>query len=157
VWFTPQAFHWRRPNQRAPTFRELRNMVWLGLATGATGVVAYKFEHWNPDIRLGMNFLAGEVRDLKAVVLAGNMPDSVRVDAPNPEQLHMSVRRADGDLYVLACSTATEPQSVRFLLPNAGDVRRLHVVSAARSVDASDGWPRSTGYARPSPVTCFMS
>ena len=140
VWFTPQSFHWRRPNQRAPMFRELRNMVWLGLGTGATGAVAYKAERWNPDIRLGMDFLAGEVRDLNAAVLAKNLPDAVRVDAPDREHMHVSVRRSNEDLFVLACSTSTKPQSVRFSLPGASDVHRLHIVSEARSVDASDGW-----------------
>lgn len=139
VWFTPQAFHWRRPNQRAPRFRELRNMVWQGIIYGATGVVAFKAERWDPDIRLGMDFLAGEVRDLKAAVIAGDQPMAVEVKADIPEHFHCSTRRIGQEFCVLACSTATEPQKVTLKFAKGTAPERLYAISEGRTLELSEG------------------
>ena len=139
VWFTPQAFHWHRPNQRAPNFRELRNMVWQGIIYGATGVVAYKAERWDPDIRLGMDFLAGEVRDLRDAVIAGDRQPGVNVVAGVPEHIHCSVRQTGQELVVLACSTSATPQTATLTLAGTTPPNRLYAVSEGRTLELKDG------------------
>ncbi|MGC9316458.1 MAG: sugar-binding protein [Armatimonadota bacterium] len=142
VWVTPQAFNWQlvsgRANHREPNFRELRNMVWQALIHGATGVVAYKCERWWPDVRLGMDFVAGEVRDLRDVVVARDRPKAVTVTAQQPEHFCASVRAVRDHLYLLACSTAKEPQRVEFAFPETRS-QVLHVVSEERLIPVTDG------------------
>ena len=85
-------------------------MTYQAVVYGATGFLWYTFSHAGnyPDIGLGMPFLAREVQRLKAFVLSPDVPDAVRVNAPKPEHIHVSLRRAREAERPLAVNTATE-------------------------------------------------
>ena len=148
IWITPQGFNYGdygRAGQRGPNLTELRNMTYQAVVYGATGFLWYTFSHAGnyPDIGLGMPFLAREVQRLKAFVLSPDVPDAVRANAPKPEHIHVSLRRAGGQSVLFVVNTATETQSVELTLPQEM-ARELHVVSEGRTVAARDGRLRET-------------
>jgi len=146
TWLVPQAFnysdlkHCHTNNNRAPSFLELRNMVYQGVIAGAKGFLAYI--HWASlhyvDLQRGMSFLAYETADLKGAILAPDAGPILKVNAAIPEHIHTPCRRVDDVLYVFAVNTATEPQKVTFEFintPFADDT--LHVVSEDRALPVS--------------------
>ncbi len=142
AWVTPQAFNYGdygRAGNRGPNLTELRNQLYQAVAHGAKGFLWYTYGqiHNYPDLEIGMPFLSREARDLKAAILANDEPDAVAVKAPQPEHIHVALRRAEGDLYVFAVNTATEPQEVSFTVTGAPDT--LYVVSEGRQVSLRDG------------------
>jgi len=144
LWITPQAFNYGdygRENNRAPTFAELRNMTYQAVIQGTKGFLYYTWAHSQNymGVQRGMPFLASEVADLKAAILAPDTGDRVEVQAPAAEHVHCAVRRVGDAPYLFAVNTATEPQEVQFALEGMGpDMRRLHVVSEGRFVEVDD-------------------
>ncbi|MEA3403672.1 MAG: carbohydrate binding family 9 domain-containing protein [Armatimonadota bacterium] len=142
AWVTPQAFNYGdygRAGNRAPTFTELRNQLYQAVVYGAKGFLWYTHSQaFNyPSLGIGMDFLCREALDLKAAILSPDAPDEVSVQAPQPEHMHVAVRRAGGELYVFAVSTATQPQEATVTV--AGAPERLYVVSEGRRVELAEG------------------
>ena len=154
LWITPQAFNYGdygRENNRAPTFAELRNMTYQAVIQGTTGFLYYTWAHSQNymGVQRGMPFLAREIADLEAAILAPDAGDRVEVQAPAPEHVHYAVRRVGDALYLFAVNTATEPQEVRFRLEEiAPDTRRLQVVSEARFVEVDENGAFQDQFAR---------
>jgi len=145
VWATPQAFNYGdygRQNQRGPTLVELRNQLYQCVIYGAKGFLWYTYSHTQnyPDIGLGMPWLSFEVTDLKDAILAEPAADTaVAVESDRPEHLHVSARRVNGELFVFAVSTATEPRDARLVIAPALQSTSLYVVSEERTVPLVDG------------------
>ncbi|MFO8079780.1 MAG: hypothetical protein R6V07_05675, partial [Armatimonadota bacterium] len=142
AWVTPQAFNYGdagRAGNRAPTFTELRNQCYQAVVYGTKGFLWYTYGHARnyPALGMGMQFLGHEAQDLKAAILAPDAPDEFTVEADQPRHMHVAVRRADGELYVIAVNTATEPQEATITL--AGLPESLHVVSEDRQVQTAGG------------------
>lgn len=140
VWVTPQAFNYGdygRDENRAPNLVELRNQCYQAAVYGAKGFLWYTYSQASnyPSLGLGMDFLCREALDLQDTILAPDAEDEVTVEADQPGQMHVAVRRAGDQLYIIAVSTATEPQQATIKL--AGLPARLHVVSEGRSVDTA--------------------
>ncbi len=139
AWVTPQAFNYGdygRPNNRAPTFKELRNMLYQAVVYGAKGFLWYTWAASQnyPDVGLGMPYLAKEIRDLREAVLAPET-GGARVKCARPDEMHVSVRRAGGRWVIFAVNTATEAQYVTFDLSAVkGLPRELYVVGEGRTV-----------------------
>ncbi len=142
VWITPQAFNYGdygRAGNRAPNFTELRNQCYQAVVYGVKGFLWYthgQAENY-PALGIGMDYLCREALDLQAAILAPDAPDEVSVDADQPEHMHVAVRRAEGELYVFAVSTATEPQQASIAIE--GLPERLHVVGEGRQVQTAGG------------------
>ena len=145
VWATPQAFNYGdygRQNQRGPNFVELRNQLYQSVIYGAKGFLWYTHSHTQnyPDIGLGMPWLSFEVADLKEAILAEPAEDvTITIESDVPEHLHVSARRVNGELFVFAVSTATEPLNARFAIAPAPGMRSLYVVSEERNLSLVDG------------------
>ncbi len=144
LWITPQAFNYGdygRENNRAPTFDELRNMTYQAVVEGTKGFIYYL---WGDSrsymaLRVGMPFLAREVADLKEAILAPDVVDAVKVEAPLPQHMHGSARKIGEQVYVFAVNTSPEAQQVAFALGEAlGPVAELHVVSEGRSIQRGE-------------------
>jgi len=145
VWVTPQAFNYGdygRQNQRGPNLIELRNQLYQAVAYGAKGFLWYTYSHTQnyPDIGLGMPWLSFEAADLRDAILADGDPKAtVKVEAPKPEHLHVSLRRVNGEVYLFAVNTATEPQEVTLTIDPAPSQSALQVVSENRTVRLTKG------------------
>ena len=148
AWVTPQGFNYGdygKTGNRGPTLTELRNQAVQAVVGGGTGFIWYTHSQINnyPDLRLGMPFVARELHDLQAAVLAPDAPGVVTVTAPKPEHLHVCARRVGDDLFVFAVNTATEPQDVTITFSRAATAKgapaMLAVVSEARSVKLGGG------------------
>lgn len=144
AWLTPQAFNYGdygKQNNRAPTFAELRNMLYQGVVYGAKGFLWYTWSHAAnyPSLGLGMPYLAREVADLREAVFAPEVAGSVTAEGAAPEHLHVSARRVGDDWFVFAVSTATQPQEVRLKLSATPAPDRLYAVGEGRILDLRDG------------------
>lgn len=142
VWVTPQAFNYGdagRAGNRAPNFTELRNQCYQAVVYGAKGFLWYTYGHANnyPSLGIGMDFLCREALDLKAAILAPDAPDDLSVQADLPAHMHVAARRVDGELYIFAVNTATEPQQTTIALAQMPE--RLHVVSEGREAQPVQG------------------
>ncbi|MBC7288648.1 MAG: hypothetical protein H5T86_11545, partial [Armatimonadetes bacterium] len=139
AWVTPQAFNYGdygKPNNRAPNFIELRNMLYQAVVYGAKGFLWYTWsasENY-PDIGIGMPYLAREIRDLRDAVLAPAVAEA-KVQCAKPEEMHVSIREAKGQLVIFAVNTATEAQDVTIELAGLKNAPgELYVVGEGRSV-----------------------
>ncbi|MEN6347768.1 MAG: hypothetical protein ABFE16_20925, partial [Armatimonadia bacterium] len=145
IWVTPQAFNYGdygRVNQRAPRLIELRNMLYQAAIYGAKGFLWFTYAHTAnyPDLGIGMPWLSFEVADLKSAILADPSTEvSLKADAPQPWNLHLSVRRVGKELYVFAVNTATIPQQVRLTFTSGPGPQELYVVSEGRKVKLQRG------------------
>ena len=139
IWITPQAFNYGdygRENNRAPTFTELRNMTYQAVAQRTTGFLYYIWSHSQNymSLQVGLPFLAREVMDLEAAILAPESGETLEVTAQAPEHVHGSVRRAGGAVFVFLINTATEAQTLQFSLETLPP--ELFVVSENRVLQA---------------------
>ncbi len=144
AWLTPQAFNYGdygKQNNRAPTFAELRNMLYQGVVYGAKGFLWYTWGHSPnyPNLGFGMPYLAREIADLRDAVFAPDVARCVTAEGAAPEHLHVSARRVGDDWVIFAASTATEPQDVRLKLAAAPAPDRLYAVGEERVLTARDG------------------
>ncbi len=142
AWVTPQGFNYGdygRAGNRGPTLTELRNQNYQAVVHGAKGFLWYTYGQYQnyPDLYLGMPFLAREMADLKAAVLADDVPHAVAIAAAKPEHLHVSLRRAGKGLVLFAVNTATEPQTATLTIKDAP--ANLVVVSEGRTVSLING------------------
>lgn len=142
AWVTPQGFNYGdygRAGNRGPTLTELRNQNYQAVIYGAKGFIWYTYGQYGnyPELNLGMPFLAREMADLKAAVLADDVPGVVTVKAPKPEHLHVSLRRVGDEMTLFAVNTATEPQTATFTVKGAP--ASLYVVSEGRKVSLAGG------------------
>ncbi len=139
TWLVPQAFAWyqyqpegsnrgRTPTEaelksgRAPTYEEERCMTYLALAHGAKGLIYYCYydlrvlpqylEMWG-----WMKRIAAEVKALSPVLLSPEDLGPARF-APNTAPVHTKLKRANGNLYLIAVNAGREPCQVTFELPS---------------------------------------
>jgi hypothetical protein len=144
IMVTPQAFNYGdygKLNQRGPNLTELRNQMVQAIIYGAKGFLWYTYAHAAnyPEIGIGMPWLSFEAQNLKPAILADPAADiQVRVEAANPEHVHVSARRVGNDIYLFAANTDTAAQDVKLTLTGAA-LGKLFVVSEGRSVEVSGG------------------
>ena len=113
-WQVPQAFAWKwdykdRPDQRFPTFKELRSMVWQQIAVGANGILLYSYGQMIRRPGFDDNFrvsckVAADVKAFIPVLLLDPGPDV----ASKPERTIVRTWRDGARAYVLVCNTYPE-------------------------------------------------
>jgi len=138
VWVTLQGMNWNyfgRKGQRAPNLTEARNMNYQAVVHGATGFLWYGegYLRLTLDLAIGVPFLAREMQLLKDFVLSRDVSRAVRVHAPLPEHMHVSLRRSDKGFALFAVNTAASRQTVAFELQE-GPAASVFVVSEMRQV-----------------------
>lgn len=142
AWVTPQAFNYGdygRVNNRAPNFTELRNMLYQSVIERATGFLWYTYGQTPnyPQLKLGVSWLAQEAKLLQPVILSPQTSREVKVE-PADGKLKATLREVDGQWYLLAVNTATEPVDAALHLPEGSRVK-WYVISEGRSVTAAGG------------------
>ena len=120
VWQVPQIFDWcmyhkpPRPDERAPTEDEMRNMSWQSIAGGANGLVYYSY-HCLWAMRAKDPFekrwaecckVADEIRRLFPILLSD--PATLRFSRGVPEKLGWRAWSYEGDAYVLFVNASRE-------------------------------------------------
>jgi hypothetical protein len=113
VWMIPQAFGWHGAEE--PTAAELRNMTYLCVAHGATGIVWFT---WRPDessgeklhqseaLRQAVRETARELSQLAPVWLAPSVPDQPRAEGSSG--LHLLAKEHGAALYLLAVNATLQ-------------------------------------------------
>ncbi|MBX7259280.1 MAG: hypothetical protein K1Y02_23160 [Candidatus Hydrogenedentes bacterium] len=130
VWQVPQVFSWAnysksetpKPEDRMPTFDEMRSMAWQCIAEGANGLIFYSWfdirrdkttpfeEHW-PKVKA----IAAEIRDMIPVLLS--VEPAPRIETAPNEDICWRAQQL-GDTTTLIVVNATEkPATTQFKLP----------------------------------------
>ncbi|MFA9480398.1 sugar-binding protein [Phycisphaerales bacterium AB-hyl4] len=144
VWVTPQAFSWadlrdERQDERAPTFRDLRNMNYQAVVAGSTGHIpfAYNRGRRHPAIRLGLGYLATEMALLKDAVLAVDSARQLDVSAADGQVLH-TLRQANDQYYLFVVNVSDQAQELTATLPSDAPTQ-WYVVSEDDSLQLEEG------------------
>ncbi len=139
TWITIHAFDWARKGHRTrpPTFRELRNQVYQVFANNGKGILMYSYTHWSQmfsDLRVGPNFLAGELQVNKDLLLASNSNSLLQVNSPD-KNFQSALKRFGNDICIIAVNTSDKPITVGFELKQP--VKKLYILSERKSVNGS--------------------
>ncbi len=116
-----QAFQWEktalRPQTRAPTFAELRNMTYQAILAGAQGILYYTFRDpsWSlpdhPELWQGLQSLVPELKSFEPWLLSGP-PDVYRLgESVLVGQWHLDTNQPD---LLIVLNLANQPQTVSF-------------------------------------------
>ena len=126
MWFVCQCFDWRdvmgmahtTEMPRAPSQRELRNMVFQALANGANGVLFWRYRDIDarPKLKEALKKLLGEIEELTAILLS---PDSRQGVVLQPPSSPLAYRAFDHEskVYLLVCNPTRGSQEAQFELP----------------------------------------
>jgi len=143
VWVNPQLFNHHPPKERMPTYWEERCMTYLGIVTGAKGVVYYAFkpsydhvkEH--PGLWEGVKALGRELSSLSPVLLA---PDSSeKLTVKSSLDIHYLLKEYQNKTYILAVNTSPTVGQATFKLPSWGEERTISVFPEDRTISLSSG------------------
>ena len=131
-----QTFY--EPGGKMPTRAELRNMTYLSVVRGVTGILYFAFKYGgppmpqrDPDTWADLKQLAGEFRTLAPVFLS-DPPSDATMHHDGGTSIASQLYRHAGAYYVLAVNQHDRPTGpVRFTLSIAGD-RHDAALSAER-------------------------
>ncbi len=131
VWLIAQAFggveHW----PRAPTARELRNMVYQGLVGGAKGVLFYRYceeneRHIQPlALWREAQHLAAELAELGPVFLQGEHRLAAQ---PTSGEIAVAIKEYKGAFYVFAVNVAEDSRRLDLRLEGLPPMGRAEVL-----------------------------
>lgn len=128
-------------NHRAPSFVDLRNQMYQAAVAGAKGFFWY-CRYWiEPQVKIGLTYLARESQLLREAIFAPKSPHkfiAVKDSGKYPEDLHLSRREVGKDFYLFAVSSSDKRRKTRF---NTGKTRnkKLFVVGECREVELQKG------------------
>lgn len=124
-------------NSRSPTFSDLRAQLYQAVAAGAKGFWWYCL-HWiEPDVEIGLTYLAQEVKTLRDAILAPQSPHAFALVGEEAD-LALARREVRDEVYLLAVNASRKPRELRFRAAEIADAR-LQVVGEARSVEVRGG------------------
>jgi hypothetical protein len=140
MWITPQGFNYGdygRKNNRAPNFRELRNMQYQAVQGGVTGFIWYTYykSRQYPSCVYGINFLAQEAQLLKNVILNSNRKKLKTSDKKLNAVFYSNI---NGHQYLIVVNNNTTPQKAKISLPTRKNIK-WYVVSEKRSCFSKNG------------------
>jgi hypothetical protein len=151
-WVVPQAFEWAGlyVTSRSPNLTELRCQQLQGFIGGARGLLWFTDRHRanSVDLALGLPFLGQEAGKLREAVLAPEIPDGVKVEAPEEKLLHAAARKVGEHWFILTVNTHTDDQPAVTLTVPGLTVNTLFVVSENRTIDIAAGGTFSDDFGR---------
>jgi hypothetical protein len=136
AWVTPQGFNYGdfgRVNNRAPDFRELRNMQYQSVIAGATGFTWYTYYKAKPypDLILGVKFLCEEAKLVEKVILSPNKRLVLKTSDKDIKAVYYK------DIYkndwIIAVNNATTSKNIKITLPS-GAPSKWFVLSEGRDL-----------------------
>ncbi|MCK4982525.1 MAG: discoidin domain-containing protein, partial [Victivallaceae bacterium] len=143
VWVILQAHDgalFGRQNDRAPNFVELRNQMHQAAVAGAKGFFWY-CRYWiEPQVKMGLTYLAKECQLLREAIFAPESSQefiAVKGVSKYPD-LHLSRREVGEDTYLFAVSSANKKREIRFNVAGLKD-RQLFVVGENHEVKLQRG------------------
>ncbi|NOZ24214.1 MAG: hypothetical protein GXP25_24325 [Planctomycetes bacterium] len=126
VWLICQCFDWRDvlgiaeggDVERSPAERELRNMVYQGLTSGASGVLFWRYGELvaHPKLRKSLEKVLGEIKTLKPIFMGPDSRQQVVLRPPASPVLYRLLDH-EGKTYLLACNPTAQVQAAEFELP----------------------------------------
>ena len=109
VWLTPQLFDYAlfaeaQSDTRAPTFEELRGMIYGAVVHGAKGVIGFSDSYYRvePETRIGYKYIGRELRKVRDPILLGTTMTSSASDG-DIDTLSVSY---NGTLVTIAVNTS---------------------------------------------------
>jgi hypothetical protein len=114
LWIVPQAFGGGELWAREPSAREERAMTYLALVHGATGIQYFIRRPSignpiSPSLWSECRRLALEAQELTPVLLSA---EAAPIASADTDQVHVTTRRCDGSVYVMAVNTHREPAAM---------------------------------------------
>lgn len=143
VWVVPQIFSGRPPDERVPTYWELRCMSYLGIVAGAKGVIYYAFQpshdhvKEHPGLWLGVKALGKELSSLNPVLLSPD--DSQEFIVESSLDIHYLLKEYKNELYLFAVNGSEQEGKVIFTLPAWNKENSISVFPEARTISLSSG------------------
>lgn len=137
AWLVPQVFNYGdygQKNNRQPTFVELRNMFYQGVAANAKGFQSFVYSALKvyPELKVGMPAITRELSSLQKAILAYPRNDSVQIDTNPPKaNIVYTLRNVGKDVYLFVVNNETKDVGIDVNCPEIGD-RTLFVVSENR-------------------------
>lgn len=144
LWCIPQAFDWsvwqtgKIDKIHRPTDDEERCMTYLALVNGAKGIIywAYTSSKYNitdyPEHWAYMKKLAGEISGLTPILMTPTVNSKLNVNAKS-NSIETMVKKMNGEWYVFAVNSATEPCKAELKLTGAKS-ENLNVMFENRSL-----------------------
>jgi hypothetical protein len=141
VWSMLSAFNRNQfaksPKYRAPDFTDLRCEYYQAIIAGAKGFWWYARYWIEPEVELGLQYLAGENETLKHVIAADPVKDEFAFAGKQTSPVMLSCRKVNNELYVFATNPSFSTQQCAFA---AGpEISRLYVAGEARTVTLENG------------------
>jgi len=139
-WVVPATFSYRYLMEEAVhhTFQEERCMLYIALANGSKGFMAYtRFEAFEEyDVRMAVQSFYEELFHLETALTAGKRLN-VKVDSPG-DAVDCSAIEYNGKLYIVAANTSPKPQETNFTVAIKGrDI--LKVIREDRTRELKEG------------------
>ncbi len=148
VWMVPQGFAWAhlgdKPNPISPTYVQSRFMAYQMIIHGARGLVWWgtRYGRKDPQLWADLQKLAGELAELSAALVGEDGPRRTHVGLGelSPQPVEYLVKRAGGEVYLLAANASPEPATLHWNAREAGvQAAALHVLFENRTVPLTDG------------------
>ncbi len=129
-----------RVDQRAPNFADLRNQLYQAAIAGAKGFFWYCRWRIEPQVKIGLTYLAKESQLLREVIFAPESLHkfSVAKDTGKSAELHLSRRQVGKDTYLFTVSSSGKKREIEFKASGLSD-RQLFVVGEGREVRLQRG------------------
>jgi len=138
-WQVPQLFNWanyRKEDKtaRTPTYDEIRAMIWMNLAGGATGIVGYSFfdlprnysnENPTPEAKKAsfdrswadVKKVGAEIKKYEKVFLTSETAKPIQFKAGSDPEIVCRTYALDGAIWFLTVNSGTETKTAEFTVP----------------------------------------
>lgn len=144
-WQVPQLFNKKNYPQnkgvgRTPTYEEMRGMIWMNLAAGADGIIAYSYFDLRQNFAEGDTSpearrvsldrcwkdvlpIAEEVKRYEKVFLSVEDPAELLPEAGSDPEIAVRNYALDGETWLMLVNTVRESKTVHFILPEGSEVK----------------------------------
>jgi hypothetical protein len=149
IWSCIECTHISNPQQKASP-AQVRAEVWMALVRGARGLI-YFVHQFQPafkeaallddaEMMSAVTKINGEIRELAPVLNSPSLPEAVRVTASDAKgDIGAMLKRRGGRTFLFAVNLRNAPSKASFVLPGAGDEKRLSVHGEGREIALRDG------------------
>lgn len=144
-WQVPQLFNKKNYPQnrgvgRTPTYEEMRGMIWMQLAAGADGIIAYSYFDLSQNFAEGDSSpearrasldrcwkdvlpIAEEVKRYESVFLSTEEPAELLPTSDSAPEIAVRNYALNGEAWLMLANTVREPKTVHFTLPKGFEVK----------------------------------
>ncbi|OGV48517.1 MAG: hypothetical protein A2017_16420 [Lentisphaerae bacterium GWF2_44_16] len=142
AWATPQGFNYGdygTINNRAPDFRELRNMQYQAIIAGCTGFTWYTYNGslCYPDCKDGIAFLCKEANVIRDIVLSPTK--RINIETGDTSVKAAYYKNIAGNDWIIAVNNATTEKKAKLVLPEKNTTEKWYVLSEGRSIEVKNG------------------